>query len=119
MVVASVVLLAANIVIAVISVLCASGHIPVNPMVGIRTRTVKASEAAWTAGHRAALPATVIGAGVAAALAVASLFPLGAETQSALLLAAAIVTVVALLVGAVFANRAATAVLEQGDIRTP
>jgi hypothetical protein len=119
MVVASVVLLIANVVIVAVVLLCASGHIPVNPVAGIRSRTVRASEAAWCAGHKAARPATVTGCLLAAALLAASLFPVGAEVESALVLAAVIMMVVSLVVGAVFANRAATAVLDRNNLPTP
>lgn len=34
----------------------ARGHLPRNGGIGLRTRSTTASDAAWTAGHRAALP---------------------------------------------------------------
>lgn len=49
---------------AVITVLCATGRIPANGLVGIRTPATQRSEGAWMAGHRAAaqllVPAAVI-----------------------------------------------------------
>lgn len=53
----------------------ADGLIGMNGSAGIRTRYTKASEEAWTAGHRAALPVVkrmwpVAGVGVAAAVVV-------------------------------------------------
>lgn len=36
---------------------CASGSLPRNGAVGIRTKATKSSDAAWDAGHRAAVPA--------------------------------------------------------------
>jgi hypothetical protein len=56
---------------AVITVLCAAGRIPANGLVGIRTPATRCSEAAWTAGHRAAAQILVPAAVIVGALSVA------------------------------------------------
>ena len=117
MIVASIVILAADIFVVVVVLGCASGRIGVNQMAGIRIRNVMASDEAWRVGHKAAIPATLIGSGVAAGLVVVSLFPFDRDTQGGLILAAAIFWMICLTVGAVFANRAAVELLV--DERTP
>lgn len=111
MIVASVVCLAADILVVVVVFGCASGRIGVNQMAGIRTRNVMASDEAWRVGHKAAIPATLIGSGVAAGLVAMSFFPFDRDTQGGLILAGAVVLVIGLATGAVFANRAAVKVL--------
>jgi protein-S-isoprenylcysteine O-methyltransferase Ste14 len=87
---------------------CAAGRIPINQLVGIRIGSVMSSPEAWRAGHRTSLPSIWIGALVTIVLAAVSFSPaLPESTQSALVVAAAIVLVAALVVGSVFANRAA------------
>ncbi|HUG51296.1 MAG TPA: SdpI family protein [Terrimesophilobacter sp.] len=87
---------------------CAKGRIRVNPVAGIRIRNVMASEAAWRAGHKAAVVPSLTGAGLAVVLSLVSLYPaLSPATQSAIVFAAAVVLVVALTIGAFLANRAA------------
>lgn len=87
---------------------CATGRIPVNLFAGIRIRSVMSSAPAWRAGHRAALPATWIGAIPSFALAAVSFSPaLPKGAQSGFVTAAVIVLVAAVVVGGVFANRAA------------
>lgn len=91
---------------------CAAGRIPVNQLAGIRIASVMASPDAWRAGHKAALPATWIGAIAAFVLAAVSFSPALPEgAQSAFVVAAAIVLVAALVIGSVFANRAALTAL--------
>jgi hypothetical protein len=109
----------ASIVLAIVAIAaplvmhaCAAGRIPVNHLVGIRTASVMASPGAWRAGHRAAIPSAWIGAIVALVLAGISLSPsLSDDTESGVLIAAAIALLVAVIVGGLFANRAALAQL--------
>lgn len=51
----------------------AGGSLPRNAMVGIRTRATKASDAAWSAGHRAAAPVLKASVAVAVVFAVVTL----------------------------------------------
>ena len=108
MFVASIVLLLAAISMPIVIQACANGRIRVNPIAGIRIRNVMASEAAWRAGHKAAVVPSWIGAGLAVVLSLVSLYPaFPPATQRAIGVAAAVVLVVALTVGAFQANRAA------------
>ena len=95
MIVASVVILAAEILVVVVVFGCASGRIGVNQIAGIRIRNVMASDDAWRVGHKAAIPATLIGSGVAAGLVVVSLFPFDRDIQGGLILAGAVVWLIA------------------------
>ena len=108
-------MIVASIVIALVAIsapllihACAIGRIPVNRFAGIRIPSVMSSAAAWRAGHGAALPATRVGAIAAFVLAAISFSPVLPESaQSGFVIAAAIVLVGAVIVGGVFANRAA------------
>jgi uncharacterized membrane protein len=91
----------------------ADGDIPVNGLLGIRTAATKRSEAAWRAGHTAALPVlhlTAVAAVVGAAVTFVVALVLGADsngiTTLVLLLAYAVV-VLLLLRAAQVANAAA------------
>jgi hypothetical protein len=91
---------------------CAAGRIPVNHLVGIRIASVMSSPEAWRAGHKAAIPATWVGAVVTIVFAAISFSPtLSESAQSAFVVAAAILLLTALVVGSVFANRAALTAL--------
>jgi hypothetical protein len=109
------VLLAADILVVFVALGCASGRIGVNQLAGIRTRNVMASDEAWRVGHKAAIPATLIGSGVAAGLISISFFPFDRDVQGGLILAGAGVWLICLVIGAVFANRAAVKVLALGQ----
>lgn len=88
----------------------AGGKLPLNGIVGIRTRQTMRTKPAWVAGHAAALPVNIgtavitIGASVALFLSVPQ-----AELESRGLIAVGIL-VTGLLVSAVIANRAASRV---------
>lgn len=88
--------------------LCASGRIPRNQFAGIRLPALFASDAAWRAGHRAALVPTVAGSAVAIVIAAPTAlipaFGLVGLTVETLAMFAGVI------VGAVFANRAASRV---------
>lgn len=112
MIVASVVILLVSVALPLMIHACATGRIPVNHLAGIRIASVMASENAWRAGHKAAIPTTWIGAAVAVVLAGTSLIPwLPDEAKSGLTIGAAIVLVAAVIVAGVFANRAALLVV--------
>jgi hypothetical protein len=88
----------------------AGGDLPVNGLLGIRTAATKRSEAAWRAGHAAALPAlhvTAVAAlvGAAVTLVVALLGPDADGVTTVVLLLAYAIVVVLLL----WSTRAATA----------
>lgn len=105
----------ANVLLVVISVvvpvsirLCAAGHPGINPLLGIRTRYVMASDSAWKAGHRAAVPATYVGGAVALLLAVVGFDPgLPASVQVMLTFGSAIALLTGASIGMVRAGRAA------------
>ena len=59
---------ALSLLVTVIAVLAGRGSLAANGLVGIRTRALKSSEAAWRAGHRAAVP-VLIGLSAASAAA--------------------------------------------------
>ena len=58
-----------GIVVRLITAQAADGHLDRNGVVGIRTRATTRSDAAWRAGHAAALPTIRVGALVGYALA--------------------------------------------------
>ncbi len=106
--VASVVILLVSVAFPLVIHACATGRIKVNPLAGIRIASVMASEDAWRAGHRAALPSIWVGAPIAVLFAALSIIPsLSEGTRSTLLLVAAGMLIVTVIVGGVFANRAA------------
>ncbi|WP_304661715.1 SdpI family protein [Arthrobacter sp. zg-Y238] len=91
----------------------AEGLIGANGAVGIRTRYTKMSDAAWVAGHRAALPVVkkmwpVAGFGLSAAVAVQLLA--GGPTGHGVALLALVFQTVVLIRAAAAANRAARSV---------
>jgi hypothetical protein len=108
-IIASIILLIVDLLVAGVIVACARGGIRVNSLVGIRLPMVMSSEDAWRIGHAAALPATLLGAVVVAALALASVVTQLEEVRRVLVLTGSIALVVSLLVAALFANRAAAA----------
>jgi len=111
MIIAAVVILLVSVAFPFLIHACATGRIRSNPFVGIRIASVMASEAAWREGHRAALPTVWVGAPIAVILAaIALLASLSVEAQRTLVLVAAGVLIVSVIVGGVFANRAALAV---------
>ncbi len=60
--------------LAVVSALAARGRLARNFFLGIRTRTVTSSDAAWRAGHAAAVPVAWLGFGVALVCAIVGAF---------------------------------------------
>ena len=59
---------ALSLLVTVIAVLAGRGTLAANGLVGIRTRALRSSEAAWRAGHRAAVP-VLLGLSMASAAA--------------------------------------------------
>jgi uncharacterized membrane protein len=109
-----------TVLVAVITVLCATGRIPANGLLGIRTPATKRSGAAWTAGHRAAakllVPAAVIVGGLSAAVILGwSVAGLPVETTGHAIFG---VVVVVLVISAVIAHRAALSVPFRGTETT-
>jgi uncharacterized membrane protein len=98
MVAPAVVLIAADLIVAIVVVLAARGVIRRNPVAGIRTGRTRRSEAAWEAAHRAALVPSTVSAGVSLLLAIGAIVASGAPTAAVLLAFA----VVAILAGAVW-----------------
>ncbi|MEN2740177.1 SdpI family protein [Microbacterium sp. X-17] len=61
MIIPATVLTVLAVLLPIVSALCAGGVLRRNHLVGIRFPALQASDAAWTAGHRAAiLPSTVL-----------------------------------------------------------
>lgn len=88
----------------------ASGRIPRNRTLGIRTRRTLASDEGWVRGHEVALPWTLAGRYAAGVVAVAALVAVGANLAAPLGMAlglAGIACVLGTCLGAVLAiNRA-------------
>lgn len=95
-------------VLSITAIYCAaSGLLPRNHIAGIRTPSVMASDAAWRAGHRAAIPVIWLTAPVAlAGTAVAVIMPNPGLVRLAVLATSAAFVAI-LLSCAVVANRAA------------
>ena len=90
----------------------AEGRVGINGSFGIRTRYTRASDEAWVAGHRAALPIVkemwaVAGVGLAAAVAVQ--LAVGGSAGPSVALVALMAEVAVVLRSAAAANRAAKA----------
>ena len=94
------------VLVAVAVWLCSRGTIRPNHVVGIRTATFLASDAAWRTGHRAAILPTLIAAVACVVVTViAALDPALAEGNVALLINTTLV-LLGVIVGAVVGTRA-------------
>lgn len=105
----AVVLALGNLVAILTTQLCASGTIQRGGLAGIRTNATRASDAAWQAGHRAALPIARVGNGAGVVTALLTL--LAAKTVLPYLLLLGVAVLLALgsvLTAAVVAHRAAS-----------
>jgi hypothetical protein len=111
MLVAVVILVLSYAVVIGVVTAAARGQLGVNALAGIRIPSVTASDAAWRAGHRASLPAVVVGCAVGT---VATVLPLVTGWREVAAGASILVGCGALLagttVGAVSAHRAAVRV---------
>ncbi|GGA65626.1 hypothetical protein GCM10011490_15350 [Pseudoclavibacter endophyticus] len=104
----AILLLAGNLLVILTISLCANGTITRGGLAGIRTAATRVSEAAWTAGHAAALPVARVGHGVGAVCAVGSLLVSNTVLPYLLVLGTAVaVMIVSVVVEAVVAHRAA------------
>jgi len=116
MLVSAIIFMLGGILVTAISEAAATGRLGVNSVAGIRTRALMMSEAAWTAGHRAArIPMGL--AGLVMFLAGAALMALRPDGNTAgpLMLAVAAVAVVLVLIGAAMATPAANRALVLAD----
>ena len=104
-------LLAAALAVTGVTIACGTGRVPVNSFVGIRIRSVMMNADTWRAGHRAALPAELIGTVVTVGIVLAGFLPSAAAAAPALAAGATIALVGSTLIAAIFAHRAALAVL--------
>lgn len=104
----AVLLLAGNVIVILMTQLCENGTITRGGLAGIRTAATRASDEAWQAGHRAALPVARIGNGFAAVLAAGTLLASGTVVPYLVILGIAVaVSLISVAVGALVANRAA------------
>lgn len=88
--------------------IAADGTLGPNPMAGLRTRSLLRSEAAWQAGHRAAVRPMAVAAVVAIVAAIGSVFATGDLAAYLVTLGIAVVAIVTGLIAAtVVAGRAA------------
>ncbi|ANP74670.1 SdpI family protein [Cryobacterium arcticum] len=112
MLISAIVLMFSGILVVVISERAASGRLGINSLAGIRTSALMASEAAWTAGHRAArIPLGLAGVVLFLAGGVALAFRLGEPATGAIVLSAAVASVVLIVIAAVVATPAANRAL--------
>lgn len=94
-----------SIALAVVIPLCGSGRIQRNPFVGLRLPAFFASDDAWKAGHRAAVPSSVCGAVVAL---VACILVVALPSLAGVWFGVAVVALlIGLIIGAVVGSRAA------------
>lgn len=116
MIIAGIVFMLGGILVAAIGEAAARGRLGVNSVAGIRTRALMMSEAAWTAGHRAArIPVGLAGLVMfLTGAAILALRPDG-DTIGPFVLAAAAVAVVLVLIGAAVATPAANRALVLAD----
>jgi hypothetical protein len=109
-----IVLSVVSVLVAVLISLCGVGVIPRNPWAGLRIPSLFASDAAWVAGHRAAIVPMVCAAVVNIVLAVlaATMFSSAAESSGeiTLVIVALVVLVLGTVIGAVSGVRAANRV---------
>jgi len=95
--------------------LCGRGVIPRGWGVGIRLPAIQQSDAAWRAGHRAAVPPYAVFALVAVGVAVLPLaVPALSDADPAL---TAVVIIAGLVVGGIVGSRAADRVASDRDLR--
>ena len=117
MLVAVVILVLSNVLVVAVVVAAARGRLAPNALAGLRIPSVMESAATWQAGHRAALPAVVVGCALAT---VASVLPLvtgwtdGEAAASILIACGALLAGTA--VGGVAAHRAAGRVERDAEV---
>lgn len=102
-----IVLGAASIAVAVGVILCAAGVIRRNPWVGLRIPSLFASDAAWKAGHRAAVLPVLCSTVVNVVLAILALTMMAASPGTVLIWVALVVLLAGTIIGAVLGSRAA------------
>jgi len=103
-----------SVAIVVLIPLCATGRIPRNPFIGLRLPAFFASDDAWEAGHRAAVPSSVCGAIVAV---VACVLAIALPSIAGVWFTVAVVALLAgLAVGAVLGTRAAQRAPRPSDV---
>ena len=112
MIVSGIVFMLGGILVAAISEAAARGRLGINSVAGIRTRAVMMSEAAWTAGHKAArIPIGLAGLVMFLAGAATLTLRLDENTTQTLVLASAAGAVLLVLIGAAVATPAANRAL--------
>jgi hypothetical protein len=112
MLISAIVLMLAGILIVVVGERAAGGRLGINSLMGIRTGALMASEAAWTAGHKAArIPMDLAGLVLFLAGAVALALRLGEPATGTIVLTAAVASLVLIVIGAIVATPAANRAL--------
>ena len=109
MFIASVIVAAAALILVGITIGCARGQIPVNSLAGIRLRSVMMNDSTWRAGHRAALPAELIGGATTVVVALSALVVPSADAAQLLSIGGTVILLGSTIVAGFLANRAALA----------
>ncbi|QNE48237.1 hypothetical protein F1C58_15910 [Glaciihabitans sp. INWT7] len=107
MFIAPIIIAAVALIVVAITIACARGTIPVNSLAGIRLRTVMINDSTWRAGHRAALPAELIGAGATVVVALAALVVPSSDTAQLLSIGGTVILLGSTVIAGFVANRAA------------
>ncbi|TFD93491.1 SdpI family protein [Cryobacterium lactosi] len=116
MIISGIIFVLGGILVVAVNEAAARGRLGVNSVAGIRTRAVMMSEAAWTAGHRAArIPMGLAGLVMVLTGAAILLLRLDGDTIGPLVLASAAAAVLLVLVGATMATPAANRALVHSE----
>ncbi|MET4702559.1 SdpI family protein [Frigoribacterium sp. UYMn621] len=107
MFIASITVAALALIIVGITIGCARGLIPVNSLAGIRLRSVMINDSTWRAGHRAAVPAELIGGAATVVVALSALVVRSADAAQLLSIGATVILLGSTVVAGFLANRAA------------
>lgn len=94
--------------------LAVTGHIGPDSLGGIRTNATRASEAAWRAAHRAALPVRLVGNGLALGCGVGVMFAGNTVMPFLVLVAVAVVLAALAMLGGVLVGHRAALRVERG-----
>lgn len=99
MLLAQILLLITSLTVILTPVAAARGMLPRNRIIGFRVPALLASDAAWRAGHHAAIRSSMIGGFALLVATLASFFVSSSDTQRVIILAACIMVTAATLWG--------------------